>query len=297
MTVARLDPPRGPVRAVLDTDAFNEIDDGFALVQMLLSPERIATEAIYAAPFANERAATPGEGMEASHAEVLRLLDRLGGPRPPVLRGVTAWVGPDKVARRAEAVDDLIRRARAGGGDDPLYVVAIGAISNVASALLAAPDIAARIVVVWLGGNALHWPHTKEFNLVGDLGAAQVLFDSGVPLVMCPCMNVVSHLHTTLPEIERHVAPHGAIGRFLAERFAAYAADPLGWSKVLWDMAPVAFLIEPDWLPSVLVPTPVLTDEPAYAQAPGRHLMRMVIDIDRDAIFRDFFAKLARAAA
>ena len=36
-----LAPRPGIVRAVLDTDTYNEIDDQFALVQMILSPERI----------------------------------------------------------------------------------------------------------------------------------------------------------------------------------------------------------------------------------------------------------------
>ena len=36
-----LEPPGGKVRAVLDTDTYNEIDDQFAIVQMLLSPDSI----------------------------------------------------------------------------------------------------------------------------------------------------------------------------------------------------------------------------------------------------------------
>ena len=36
--------------------------------------------------------------------------------------------------------------------EHPLYVTAIGAITNVASALLLAPELVDRIVVVWLGG-------------------------------------------------------------------------------------------------------------------------------------------------
>ena len=165
----RLAHPGRKVRMVLDTDTFNEIDDQFALVYALLSPGAMTVEAIYAAPFQNSRAATPGEGMEQSHAEILRLLERMDvAPEGLVYRGVTEYVGPEKVAREAEAVDDLIARARASAEDDPLYVVAIAAISNVASALLKAPDIADKIVVVWLGGHALHWPHTIEFNLRQD---------------------------------------------------------------------------------------------------------------------------------
>ncbi len=46
----------GPLpRMVLDTDAYNEIDDQFALAHILLSPDRVQLEAIYAAPFHNSR--------------------------------------------------------------------------------------------------------------------------------------------------------------------------------------------------------------------------------------------------
>ena len=60
-----LKPRNGVVRAVLDTDTYNEIDDQFALVQMMLSSERIKVEGIYAAPFSmNERADSPEKGMD-----------------------------------------------------------------------------------------------------------------------------------------------------------------------------------------------------------------------------------------
>lgn len=289
-----LDPPRGKIRAVLDTDTFNEIDDQFALTQMLLSTDRIATKAIYAAPFLNPRSDSPGHGMELSFQEIGRLLDRLGRPADGfVYRGVTDFVGPTKVAQNADAVDDLVQRARRSTPEDPLYVIAIAAISNVASAILKAPEIIDRIVVVWLGGHALEWADTNEFNLQQDIGGAQVLFDSGVPLVLVPCRGVVSHLVSTVPEIERYVEPHGEIGRFLSQRFKEYAGDnQAGWSKVIWDMAAIAWLIDPDWCPSVLVPTPILTDIPTWSCDRSRHLMRYVHRIDRNAIMADFFTKL-----
>lgn len=56
--------------------------------------------------------------------------------------------------------------------EKPLYVVAIGAITNVASALLMRPEIKDRMVLVWLGGNSLEWPDNKEFNLFQDVAAA-----------------------------------------------------------------------------------------------------------------------------
>ena len=79
------------------------------------------------------------------------------------------------------------------------------------------PEIIERIVVVWLGGHALNWPHTREFNLKQDVPAAQLVFDCGVPMVMLPCMGVTSHLQTTIAELEAYVSGQGEIGDYLVE--------------------------------------------------------------------------------
>lgn len=290
-----LESPAGRVRCVLDTDTYNEIDDQFAIVQMLLSADRLDLQAIYAAPFHNDRSDSPEHGMDLSYDEILRLLSRMDVRHEGlVFRGVKSYVGPEKQPQDAPAVDDLIARARVSSPSDPLYVVAIAAISNIASAILKAPDIIDRIVVVWLGGHALEWPDTREFNLRQDIGGAQVLFDSGVPVVLVPCMGVVSHLLSTVPEIERYVEPRGEIGRFLAQRFKEYSDDHQGWSKEIWDMAPVAWLLDPSWCESVLVPTPILTDHATWSVDRTRHSMRYVYRIHRDPILKDFIDKLGR---
>lgn len=291
-----LTPRPGKLRAVLDTDTYNEIDDQFALVQAILSPDRISLEAIYAAPFFNDRSEGPGHGMELSYREILELLERLDiPPEGLVHKGVTEYVGPAKVVRAAPAVDDLVKRARSGSPDNPLFVIAIGAISNVASALLLAPDIVDRTVVVWLGGHSMDWPNQIEFNLKQDVGGAQVLFDCGVPLVLVPCMGVVSHLHSTVPEIEHYVQPCGKVGAFLASRFKEYETDHSGWAKEIWDMAAVAYLLDDSWTPSVLMPTPILTDNVTYSVDRSRHVMRYVTFVKRNPILRDFINKLRDA--
>ncbi|RUT32434.1 nucleoside hydrolase [Arsenicitalea aurantiaca] len=293
-----LEPPTGKVRVVMDTDTFNEIDDQFAIVQMMLSSDRLDVEAIYAAPFHNKRSDGPGDGMERSYDEILQLLSRMDIAHEGLVhRGVTEYVGPSKQARPAAAVDDLIERARNSSIEDPLYVIAIGAISNVASALIKAPEIADTMVVVWLGGHALEWPHAVEFNLKQDVGGAQVLFDSGVPLVLVPCMGVTSHLHSTVPEIEKYVEVHGEIGKFLAMRYKGYSEDHVGWSKQIWDMAAVGWLLDADWTPSVIVATPILTDQITWSVDASRHSMRYVTYVDRDPIIKDFFHKLAAFAS
>ena len=49
---------------VLDTDAYNEIDDQFAISYLLKSKEKLNTKAIYAAPFLNNKVSSPAEGMK-----------------------------------------------------------------------------------------------------------------------------------------------------------------------------------------------------------------------------------------
>jgi hypothetical protein len=294
--LARLQPPTGKVRVALDTDTYNEVDDQFALVYALLSPDKIALEAVYAAPYYNDRSSGPADGMERSYDEILRLLEMMKvSPAGWVFKGSTDYLSSDLKPQESEAARDLVQRALASPPDDPLYVVAIGAITNVASAILMEPKIIERIVIVWLGGHALYWPHTREFNLAQDVPAARLVFDCGVPLVQIPCMGVTTHLHTTIPELEAHVSGRGAIGDYLVEIVKGYHEDHLGWSKVIWDIATIAYLIDSSWTPTDLVHSPILTDQVTWSVDHSRHLIRSANYIHRDPIFRDLFTKLKAA--
>lgn len=292
--VQRLEPPRTRVRVVVDTDAANEIDDQFALAYAVLSPERIALEAVYAAPFERPAAASrpavpPAEGMARSYEEILRVLDALGHPAEPVYRGSVAWLpAPDRPVPSA-AADDLVRRAGAG---DPLYVVALGAPTNVASALLVEPDLADRITVVWLGGNGTWWTPGAEYNVYQDLHASRVLLDSGVPLVHLPCRQVTEKLRTTQDEVERRVRGRGRIGDYLADLYASFDHASDRRVKELWDLGPVAWLTHPEWCPSALVPSPLLYDDLRWGHDPYRHLLREVRDVAAEEILDDLFRRL-----
>jgi inosine-uridine nucleoside N-ribohydrolase len=286
-------PSAGVVRAVIDTDTYNEIDDQFAVVYALLSPERIRVEALYAAPFLNDRSTGPEDGMRKSYDELLRLLERLPEHRSiPVHHGSADWLAAADRPVPSPAATDLVERA--GGTDGPLYVVTLGAPTNVASALLAEPAIADRIVVVWLGGNPRYWHRAEEFNVEQDRHASRVLLDSGVPLVHVPCRNVTEHLRTTHAEIDRFVRGTGPVGDYLADIYADYYPDHFARSKALWDIGPVAWLINPAWMPTVVVHSPVLTCEGTWSHDPRRHLIREALETDRDAIFGDLFRKLRR---
>ncbi len=292
LRLARLEPPTGKIRMVLDTDTYNEIDDQFAVVYALLSPDKLGLEAIYAAPFYNARSSGPGDGMERSYQEILRLLKRLDvAPDGFVFRGSTGFMPDWEHPQRSAAALDLVERAMSAG-DEPLYVLAIGAITNVASAILIEPKIIEHIVVVWLGGQPLHWPHVREFNLGQDIPASKLIFDCGVPLIQIPCTGVASQLLTTWSEIERYVKGQGAIGDYLAQIFAQYRGDKFAWSKVIWDISGVAWLLDGDWVPTDVVPSPILTDQLTWSVDRSRHFVRIANFVHRDPIFGDLFARL-----
>lgn len=282
------------VHMVLDTDTFNEIDDQFALTYALLSPERIELEAIYAAPFCNEHVG-PADGMQKSYEEILHVLDLVGRHDMDqyTFRGSRAWLTDLREPVSSPAVEDLIARARQARSS-PLYVVAIGAITNIATALLLAPDIAERIVVVWLGGNALYWPTAQEYNLEQDPRASRTIFDCGVPLVYVPCNGVTDHLITTQAELERFVKGQGPIGDYLFAIFSDTTTDHFAYSRVIWDIAPIAWLINSAWVATTLAQSPILTTELTYSVDRRRHFMRNAYALDRDAIFGDLFRKLQK---
>ncbi len=306
----RLEPPRHRVAAVLDTDTYNEIDDQFALAYALLCPERIDLQAIYAAPFHNERSTGPGDGMEKSHEEILRLLALMRHRAEGlVFKGSTRFLPDATTPVASDAASDLVERAMSRSADDPpLYVLAIAAITNVASAILLEPRITERIVVVWLGGQPHGWPSAREFNLEQDVHAARLIFDCGVPLIHVPCTQVAEHLRTTQAELAHYLKGRGALGDYLVQIFDEFCGrvaeelrrnhgvEHLAIGKELWDVATVACLAHAEWTPSHLTPSPILTDQLTWSRDPSRHPVRVVHDVRRDLIFGDLFQRVATTA-
>jgi len=299
-TILQAKPGSGNMpRVVLDTDAFNEIDDQFAIAYLVRAADKAETEAIYAAPFANQNASTAAEGMEKSFDEIGRVLERLGNPGIATFRGSEQFLdaaksdgkeAPEPVESAAAA--DLVERSLSATHSDRLTVVAIGALTNVASALLMEPEIAERCTVVWLGGHAQSWPHNEEFNMQGDIPAAQVVFDSGVPLYVVPCQGVASHLHISRAELAQHTSADNPTSAFLRERFGGMVPKEGVHSKVIWDIAAVAWMVLPESVKSVQCATPRVASDGSYIRDPRRHQSRFAYDLDRDAIFADLFSRL-----
>jgi hypothetical protein len=243
--------------------------------------------------------------MQQSYEEILLVFGKLGvDPQGRVFRGADRYLTSPGDPVSSPAVEDLVARA-SQRSDRPLYVVALGCATNVASALLLHPEIIPNIVVVWTSGypTTVNIPN-YSFNLEQDVLASQLLFDSGVPHVYLPGYHVGAQLQLSLPDVEAWVRGRGAIGDYL---HWLYRNNPLhalrgtrehpGRTKVIWDLINIAWLLDPDWVPSHVLPAPALRGDLTWNRdVPERHLMREAYEVDRNAIFRDFLTKLDRDA-
>ena len=105
----RLATPTRRVQMVLDTDTYNEIDDQFAIVYALLSPEQLDVRARYDAPFHNKRSKEAADGMGKSYQEILRVLSRINvSPSGLVHKGSEAFLNDLEHPCKSEAALDLI---------------------------------------------------------------------------------------------------------------------------------------------------------------------------------------------
>lgn len=279
-------------KIILDTDTYNEIDDQFALAYAMLSKDKVDLLSINAAPFLNSRSTSAADGMEKSYQEIFNIM-KLVDPNAdiPVYRGSTAFLTDKNTPVESPACDNIINTVMSS--DEPIYIVALGAITNVASAIIKCPEIAKRAIVVWLGGHALHWQDTKEFNLRQDVAAAQIVLDSKIPFVQIPCNGVCTHFVTSVPELDYYLGGKNELCDYLVDIVRNYTKKPYGWSKVVWDVTAVAALVLPESLDIVTIPTPILTPDCRYAFDNARHPYLYVRHIRRDPLFADLFHKLA----
>lgn len=299
MRIRNLQPPQGHFDAVLDTDAYNEIDDQFALSYLLSATDCATVKALCAAPFLNSRSVSPEDGMVRSEAEIRKLLTLAGRDdlQSIVYAGSRTYLPDEHTPVDSPAARAMAELSKAYSPEHPLYIVAIGAITNVASALLMDPTMADRVVIVWLGGHAQHWHDTREFNMMQDVAAARVVFGCGAPLVQLPCRGVVDRFTVSKPELEYWMIGKSPLCTYLAENTIQAAeayASGRPWTRVIWDVTAVAWLFNKDGnlMDSRVVPAPIPEYDDHYGYDYTRHSMRYVTYIQRDALMADLFRRL-----
>ncbi len=285
-------PARIPV--VLSTDVGNEIDDQWAIVYLLTNPA-FDVKGIMSAH-------APSIRPPAGHTAWLLLRDiverRLNmSLHPPLIEGASEPLVDVHTAKTNAAAKFLITISRNFNAGRRLNVLTIGAVTDLASAILLDPDITNRIQVVDMG--FADWPDgANEFNIANDVHAMQVVLDSDVPLVV-GCGAVCKRgLALSYENARQMVGTRGPLGQWLWHDYQAWYyrfVKPLrkeDFSKpwIIWDTITLAYLL--NLTKQEIYPRPVLQDDLKFSHpATDRHLT-WITEIDTKRFWTDFLEKL-----
>ncbi len=283
------------VRVITNTDAKNEADDQFAIVQTLLSP-KFDNVGLIAAHFGCDRVT---DSMERSYRELEVIFDKMGFDTTGLLyRGAARALENKSTPQLSEGAELIVREAMK---DDPrpLYVTFMGPLTDLASAYLMEPRIAGRLTAIWIGGG--RYPSGgPEFNLSNDIHAANVVFASGIALWQVP-KNVYEMMPVSLAELEYRVRPCGKIGAYLCEQLQEHSMEPIprksafrtGETWVLGDNPSVGLILYEHRFEYSLMPAPLITQEMTYVHTGLNPAIRVYNEIDSRLILEDMYAKLA----
>lgn len=246
---------------IIDTDPGH--DDAFALLLAFASPLELEVLGI--------TTVAGNVSLDKTTYNALRLRELAAAPGVPVYRGcerplvnrlVTAEYvhgesgldGPDLPppvgdVEKAHAVDYLVETLRSAA--EPVTVCILGPMTNVAMAIIKAPDITESVAEFVIMGGSFHAggniTPTAEFNIFVDPHAAHVVFESGVPTTVMP-LDVTHQAQATPSRIAPLRSLGTAVGAAVTEmlQFVERFDMAHGFEGFpLHDPTVIAYLIDP----------------------------------------------------
>ena len=277
------------VNVILDTDIYNECDDQFALSYLLKSQDKFHIEAITVAPYHHDNSISIEEGIDKSYDEIIKICNWLDFDwTDKVFKGSTDYL-MNGYNEENEAVNKMIEIAKK---NDKTYILAIGAITNVALAIQQEPKITDKIEIIWLGGHSFLSQNNKEFNFKQDVQAVKTVFNSKVKLTIIPCKNVASNLRTSIYELEHFLKGKSPLCDYLCQRFYNDEVHGIQESRVIWDISVIAYMIHKEWFETQEVSCPNIKDDTSYELTQNNHKITVVNYLKADRILKDLFEKL-----
>ncbi|MBB3595022.1 purine nucleosidase [Rhizobium sp. BK529] len=158
------------------------------------------------------------------------------------------------VPAEEHAVRFIVRSARAAAeAGDPITICAIGPMTNIALALIQHPDVTRGIrQIVSMGGafTALgHRTPWAEFNIYADPHAAEIVYRSGVPIVVMP-LDMTFQALFTAEHFKCFGDRGGAAGGALYNLFSTFDRSDIARFKrpggPIHDATTIAWLIRPE---------------------------------------------------
>lgn len=287
----------GPVRVIVDADTANEIDDLYAIVRALVAPE-FRVEGVTSAHFT--RSTQPNETVRRSQEINEQILDAMG------LRGsIPHPIGADRsMADPSSPVDSpaarlIIEKAHAGGPDDKLVVFALGACTNLASALLLDPSIESKVVFAFIDGDYKdqRWG-PGIFNWRNDIHAVKAIFESRVEYLHMPAPSVSVQMELSKKAVDEHLRGRGGVWDLLVDRWETFPRTAKREKKTMWDVALIEAVLRPELATAVVVGAPIIHDAKRVEQFPDNPRRVKVFEaIDADGMQGDFWKAIDAAIA
>lgn len=294
---------------IFDTDANNELDDQHALAYLLLNDQTFHVLGI------TTNATSNGGEIDEHVKEALRVVDLVGWKdKIDVIKGANGNFEEirtsldQEVFDGSEAVDFIIKEAMKKR-KQPLVLLPVGKLTNVALALEKEPAIASRVRILWLGSN---YPDPGEYNLVNDTASLNYILSTEVPFEMATVRygevsgtaavkakrkNIYIRMPGLGPVVDKPVSGrHG--GEFTC--FGDYSVDLFrhvthledGCFRSLFDMAVVAIVKDPAWAEASEIPSPLYMNNVWVEQPANSRMITIWENFDPDAIMADFYATL-----
>lgn len=204
-------PRNKQVRVIIDTDAGAEADDQYAIVHALMTP-KFDVVGIVAEQFRDE---TEGNSMIKSYDEIKNVLNKMGLEKDiPVFLGERNALNDNNKSELSEGGKFIIEEALKKD-NRPLFVLNMGAITNLAAAYLSNPSIEDYLIAIWIGGGTYPIGH-MDFNLANDVRAANIMMESKIELWQIP-LGTYTKMAVSFSELFEKVEPCGEIGKYLVE--------------------------------------------------------------------------------
>ncbi|MDC7124982.1 MAG: nucleoside hydrolase [Spirochaetales bacterium] len=289
MSISYQVPENKRLRIIIDTDAACEADDPYAISHALMC-KKFEVKAIFAEHFVEDGS------MEKSYEEICAILEAME-IKVPVFRGELGKISSLANSQVSEASDYLIKEAMIED-EKPLYVLCIGAITNIATAIRKEPEIVKKMTVIWIGGQkpGLLETDNREYNSGNDIDAINEVISSNVEFWQIP-NNVYGSMHIGIAEIERRIRPCGKIGKHLYDLLNEYnqsekACWTAGESWSLGDSPAIGVALEPNCGEYTYQEAPIFNEDTSYRYESGRPKIRIYNSINSRFIIEDFISKL-----
>lgn len=250
--------------------------------------------------------------LEQVTRNTLQVLEVVGAPDIPVVSGATRpLLAPPRSSAAVHGADglgnsQLPQPSRKPAGSDavaflrdellsapePVALVTLGPLTNIALLLQAAPEVKTKISKIAMMGGAVgvgNATAVAEFNIFHDPEAADIVFESGVPILMYG-LEVFRRVLFTKEEVGRWfasqeqlaAAPYPETAPALAAHIFYFMVQNFGRDAVpIGDAGCVASLIDPTGLTTMQLPVRV---ETSGYHARGQTVVdqRPIYMLDRD---------------